>query len=210
MGNATVSDTLYHFTGFGGAGSKTQDQSFETLIKILQSSHLKLGKNSVEWGYDDEDGKRISGISFSPYMTCFTETPLEFADHHARDFGKFGIGFNIDWVISHKGQNVIYVRDGKVNNLGGAISRMITHLSIDKQSKDFPRKIMHEIIYATENMDWRHEREWRIINDKDAVAEFNPSDIDCLICLDSYVSKLITFLRANAGLAELESKIKVV
>lgn len=211
MGNVTVSDTLYHFTGFGGVGNKTQQKSFETLVRILESSHLKLCKNQIEWGYNDSEGNKISGISFSPYMTCFTETPIEFSGHHTRDFGKFGIGFKIDWVISHKGQNVIYVKDGGVNNIGEAISRMITHLSIDKKSRDFPRKIMHEIVYATENMDWRHEREWRIFSDKkDQVVEFGSSDIDSLICLEEYAPKLLSAINGHPHLTGLDSKIKIV
>jgi hypothetical protein len=211
MSNVTISDTLYHFTGFGGVGGTSNDEAFETLLKILKSSHLKLCRNEIAWGYQDSDGKKISGISFAPYMTCFTETPLEFSDAHTRDFGKFGIGFKVDWVISKKGQNVVYVRDGRVNNLGEAISRMLMHLTIDKRSPEFPRKCMHEIIYATENMKWRHEREWRIINDKpDCVAEFGVADIDCLICLESHVPQLQKFLESEKGLAGLRSRIKTV
>lgn len=211
MPNVTVSDTLYHFTGFGGGAGKTHDEAFSTLTKILGSSVLKLNRNEISWGFKDSEGKKITGISFSPFMTCFTETPIEFADGHTRDFGKFGIGFKIDWVVRNKGQNVVYVRDGEVNDLGDAISRMLTHLSIDKLSPDFPRKWMHQVVHATENMDWRHEREWRIITDKpDIVVKFVYSDVDSIICLNSYRPKLIGFLDSDPKFVGLKEKIKSI
>lgn len=208
MSNPTISNTLYHFTGFGGGAGKSHAEAFETLLAILSSSHLKLSKNEITWGFADDSGKKVAGISFSPYMTCFTETPLEFAKGHSRDFGKFGIGFKIEWVIGHGGQNVVYVKDGSVNKLGNAISRMLTHLSIDKLSPDFPRKLMHEIIYTTENMDWRHEREWRIISDTAGTSAFKVTDIDCVVCPKPHASKLADFIRAKKELAGLESRIR--
>lgn len=207
MGNVTISDTLYHFTGFGGGGGKSNEEAFATLIKILESSCLKLGKNEINWGYNDSEGRKISGLSFSPYMTCFTETPIQFSGVHTRDFGKFGIGVCIDWVVAKKGQNVVYVRDGEVNILGEAISRMLTHLSIDKLSPDFPRKWMHQIIYATENMNWRHEREWRIISDKQELVQFDFNNIDELICLKDYEKRLREFLESDKKYSSLLAKI---
>ncbi len=128
-------------------------------------------------GYSDSRGKKVTGVSFSPYITCFTETLLGFATDHIRDFGKFGIGFDIDWVIKNKGQNVVYVQDGNVNHLGETISKMPMHLKIDKLSKDFPRKRLHEIVHITENMKWRNEREWRIVGESDNLKrEFDFSD----------------------------------
>lgn len=210
MRNVTVSDTLYHFTGFGGGIGKTNDEAFSTLIKILDSSCLKLRKNKITWGYHDGDGRKISGISFWPHMTCFTETPIQFSGPHTRDFGKFGIGFCIDWVVANRGQNVVYVRDGDVNNLGEAISRMLTHLSIDKLSPDFPRKWMHQVIYSTENMGWRHEREWRIISDKPESVKFEYNNIDSLVCLKSYEAKLREFLESDSKFSELLARITTI
>ena len=207
MGNPTISNTLYHFTGFGGEDGKTSDESFETLKKILSSSVLLLSRNDVEWGYTDSEGKKVTGVSFSPYMVCFTETPLGFANDHIRDFGNFGIGFDIDWVISNKGQNVVYVQDGNVNHLGETISKMLMHLVIDKQSKDFPRKRLHELVYITENMNWRNEREWRIVDDKEGQVAFTFENVKEIVCPKEYQEKLIAFLKSDCKFNELMGKV---
>ncbi|MGZ3724566.1 MAG: abortive infection system antitoxin AbiGi family protein [Pseudobdellovibrio sp.] len=215
MGNVTISNVLYHFTGFGGAEAdgqgKTTKEAFETLKKILHSSHLRLCKNEVSWGYADEDGRRpFTGLSFSPHLTCFSETPIEYATDHTRSFGKFGIGFDINWVISHRGQNVIYVKDAAVNHIGNVISKMLIHLSIDKKSPDFPRKYMHEIVYATENMKWRNEREWRIISDKSGQADFTFADIKSLVCPKSHEKELKEFLELDAKYVGLKEKMHII
>lgn len=61
MSNVTVSDVLYHFTGFGGTG-KSDEQSFDTLLKIIKSSKLILNKNDIKWGYHDTEGNPASSV----------------------------------------------------------------------------------------------------------------------------------------------------
>ncbi|HXH32219.1 MAG TPA: hypothetical protein VNJ01_15560 [Bacteriovoracaceae bacterium] len=65
MSNKTISNTLYHFTGFGGGKGKETNATFETLKAILDSSMLRLSRNEIARGHHDSDGKKISGISFS-------------------------------------------------------------------------------------------------------------------------------------------------
>lgn len=150
-------------------------------------------------------------VHFDIPMTCFTETPVQFIEHHARTFGDFGIGMTIGWAISKRAQNVIYCEHDDPDEFGETMLEIASHEKELKKMKStirFNRRIMDSLFGATEQMYYRNEREWRVIGRMTDMVkrEFTPTevtflknDIIHLICPKSDVETLKTYVDALWG-----------
>lgn len=197
--NSTISDTLYHFT-----------KNFDTLKAIVTSSKFLLKINKREWRIGNKEGIVHHLIYDSP-MVCFTETPLQFLANHQRNFGNYGIGMKIGWAIDKGAQNVIYCEHHYPNDFANTLLEVLEHNSKLKQMKppvNFNRQVFDSLVGATEQMQYRQEREWRFIarisdlaNKTFAPTEvtFTPFDIVEFICPKSDENELREFLSKKLG-----------
>lgn len=206
--NPTQSEILYHFTGYDGANKKlkSDDDAFSTLLNILSSQELRLSINTRDWTINNPGNSHRFQIPIP--MACLTETPLWGIQNHMRSFGKFGLGFNIDWAINEGAQNVIYYKDGKSSRTINIIKDILTpqftaHGYTHKPSLDWT---IH-ILGLTEDIVFRNEREWRFIGDVDSFEggihfspngiKFQKSDVTEIFIKMKYHKELIQFLNSD-------------
>lgn len=195
--NNTISSQLYHFTGYDKTTNsfKPDDEAFDILKSIIQSGYLRLSKNDVKLHLLPNG--RISSTSVDVKMACVTETPIEYISEHIEKYGKFGIGFNIEWGLAHGGLSVIYTKKENPNGLTTVVSELADFFMSNGMLSHDLRAVtwLSKLSILTENFELRHEREWRflyapIMPDGYKGITFLPKDILSIICPKPYVSKV--------------------
>lgn len=221
MSNPSISDSLFHFTSVKGStrGAFNEDEeSFNILKSILRSRSFLMPKHN-------RSIKNVQGQTLtSPVnMACFTETPLSFVSGHMSVFGRFGIGVSFQWAKRVRAQNVVYIDEehhtpfveaavglftshmASFSKLAGKNQTMFTPGDGLFEMVPDPRYLTF-IVGSTEQFCFRHEREWRVIgaapNGQAIYTEtFDYSEIDCLICPQSYLPSLVSFVTKDLGAA---------
>ena len=195
--NVTISSQLYHFTGYDKTTNsfKPDDDAFDILKSILQSGYLRLSQNKVTFHLSS--GGRISSTSTEIKMACVTETPIEYISEHIDKYGKFGIGFSIEWGLAHGGLSVIYTQEEYPNGLATVVSELADFFMSNGMMSHDLRAVtwLSKLSSLTENFELRHEREWRFLYaptmpDGYRGITFLPKDILSVICPKAYVSKI--------------------
>jgi hypothetical protein len=206
--NLSVSDNLFHFTGIDieRGKKKPDDNAFQTLKDILESGNFRLNRNNRNWAiYADDAPPRE--MDFDIPMVCFTETPIGFLSNHIEVFGEFGIGMHLEWGIKNGAQNVLYCDSTTTNFYGKTLAGVLeyvhrTLVEGDPQARWF---WFRSLVGITENIDFREEREWRILGRTENVpgggetfepvsVSFSKKDIVVVVCPSKYISELRTFL----------------
>jgi hypothetical protein len=105
-----VSDELTHFIG---RGLKTEEQQFRLLIEILRTGWLRASYR-VDFGA----GLTIMGDTSKPLTTneavratavCFCDIPLNDLKIHMAKYGRFGLAFAKQYMLSRGASPVFYV-----------------------------------------------------------------------------------------------------
>lgn len=193
--NQTISNQLYHFTGYDKDQNtfKPDEDSFNILCSILISKYLRLSSNHI--------GSRLMGLGESiggnVKMACLTETPIEFISDHIDKYGRFGLGFTIEWALSNGGLNVIYTDKNNPNNFVHTLSELVDYFLTNGELAHERRSIQWvvQLIAITERFELRHEREWRFFRaprmlDGFLGIAFSPNDLKSIICPENFISKL--------------------
>ena len=132
MHNENMSDTLYHFTGYRVMGDselseqEKDEKCYEKLLAVLKSGYiaardynnnLQFKVGSIEVSYN-KGGHLMNGdfggFLFKGNITCYCEIPLASCGRHCKKYGKFGVGFGIDYMATY-GANVINLRNFPIN-----------------------------------------------------------------------------------------------
>ena len=121
-------------------------------------------------GTDEEiiHGKNAKYIKVTFPKVCFTEIKLSQARTHAKKYGYLGIGFHRDFILSHYGNPVFYVQNGK----GGIVVENLDLLRRYVHRDSEGRKQIEVILGFLKNMSeeddkkllYYDEMEWRILH----------------------------------------------
>jgi hypothetical protein len=195
--NKTISNQLYHFTGYDKINNafKLDEDAFNILQSILGSQYLRLSPNEVEVHLPA--GGLISSTKVNVKMACLTETPIEFISEHIDKYGKFGLGFSIEWALTNSGLNVIYTEKNNPNSFAHTISELGDFFRTNGMLSHDRRAIswIAQLTVITEKFELRHEREWRFLRapkmlDGYSGIAFSSNDLHTIICPEYYVSKI--------------------
>lgn len=111
---AYVNNTLVHWTGRG----QTDSAALAALTSICDEKILRL---SYCPNYVSEEHRKESA------MVCFTDIPLWHAKEHCRIFGRFGIGFKKEKMISYGAKPALYTTAehfSRIKQLSRLLERM--------------------------------------------------------------------------------------
>jgi hypothetical protein len=125
---AYLGETLYHFIGTG-----SDDDLMELFDSIVQRGLLMTVGNKD--GTLDRFSFEVEGNAIESYeimqkaRVCFTDIPDDKLHNHSGEYGKFGIGFSRQTIISWGGNPVFYVPNHIVpGSLAAMMSALIRSL----------------------------------------------------------------------------------
>jgi hypothetical protein len=201
--NPSISSQLFHFTGVNKERGffKPDVEAFATLKKILNSKYLLLSPNRIQLLFP-QDSILMEKIELIIQMACLTETPIEFLTDHIKLFGKFGLGFTIDWALRNGGQNVIYCDSHSPNSFAHTVSEIGNYFAMNGMAHDirFIRWVS-ELAAITENFEYRNEREWRFLRasniDDQLAIPFQGDDLKTVICPRNFIMGVEEIMRIN-------------
>lgn len=171
-----ISNTLTHWT----SRDKPDARSFEIIKEILKSKKLLLQ-------YCPNYPNLPDNRQLRTMMVCFTDIPLKFSAEHCMRFGRFGIGFSKERMMSYGANPVLYTTpemNERVENYISLIGRLQgeetdrpwrdANLNNDIgdryqfSSEQFDAMselagLMQNYKYSDESVDY-NQREWRIID----------------------------------------------
>jgi len=192
-----MSSQLFHFTGFDKSNGsfKPDIDALEILKRILQSHHLLLTPNKVHLKLP-KIGDLLSEIDVGVHMACLTETPLQFIAGHIAKYGKFGLGFTIEWALRNGGQNVVYCDSNAPNSYTHTVAGIGGYLIRNGAAYDIQKvSWIAELAAITERFELRHKREWRflrapIIDDKLRGIKFSTEDLQTIVCPRLHIAQI--------------------
>lgn len=213
--NETVSSQLFHFTGFDKSNNayKPDEDAFNTLQSILYSQYLRLSTNEVEIHLPQ--GAHARSINVKIKMACLTETPIRFLSQHMKKYGKFGLGFSVEWALINGGLNVIYVDNNKPNSFAQTISELEWYF-IENGALAHDRRaisLITQLATITERFEFREEREWRFFRapkmpNGDLGILFTSTDLQTIICPHKFIPRIqeiLTKINMNPKIISTES-----
>jgi len=151
-------------------------KEFDTLTKILESSSLRL-----LYSKEDFFMKNLKVSSAAHPMVCFSKFDIEKIDNETITYGKYGVGFSIDWANKNKVNPVLYIDQNSMAALGlGNLLRARRNKESSKlpdnlrlpimQLKCFTKNVRGYNSYFKErDFDFESENEWRYVPDKKAI-----------------------------------------
>ena len=165
-----INDELVHWTG----RKRSEDEAFRILRSICDEQVLRLPYCP-----------RYAQEGFQPKtaMACFTDVPLRHSKEHCGKFGKFGIGFHKERMISYGANPVFYTtgshleRMREVYNLTSSLYELYKDRDWreDVEPYQFTDKeflALHEISEFTQEYSYKnndstdylnyYQREWRL------------------------------------------------
>ena len=192
-----MSSQLFHFTGFDKVNGsfKPDIDALDILKRILQSHYLLLMPNKVHLKLP-KIGDLLSEIDVKVHMACFTETPLQFISGHIAKYGKFGLGFTVEWALRNGGQNVVYCDPNASNSYAHTVAGIGGYLMRNGAAYDIQKvRWIAELAAITERFELRHEREWRflrapIVDDKLRGIEFSSEDLQTIVCPSLHIAEI--------------------
>jgi len=205
MTNPTISSQLFHFTGVDKIrGSfKPDDEAFNTLISILKSRVLQLRPNTIDLVLPKGVGI-ITNLKANASIACLTETPIQFIHGHILKYGKFGIGFDVNWALRNGGHNVIYCDRKAPNSYAYTISELGNTLYFNGMLAHDKTATLSffKLTFITEDFEFRDEREWRFIQAPKIIGEipsieFFPEDLKTIVCPESFINQVKDSLKAS-------------
>ena len=114
MDGPYVSPELFHFVG--RAHPNDDDANYAILSKVLASETVSHSPHERGWGIHsysiDSDGRLFDGSLIVPTMTCYCDIPFTSLGIHVAKYGKFGISFRREPLISYGARPVMYVPIG--------------------------------------------------------------------------------------------------
>jgi hypothetical protein len=145
----------------------------------------------------------LSEIDVGVSMACLTETPLKFIASHIAKYGKFGLGFKMEWALRNGGQNIIYCNRNAPNNFTYTVAGIGGYFIRNGAGHD-PQKALWIAALAaiTESFELRDEREWRflmapLVDDKFRAVEFSSNDLQTIVCPKAYIPDIEKTLRVE-------------
>jgi len=195
-----VSEELTHFTG----RDKPDEDSYGLLVKIIKEElltyppHDKSG-NLPPISIINGEANFSSNKMINPDCVCFCDIPVNDLRIHMKKYGKFGLSFSKNFLISHGANPVFY---NALNSLCGSIERgryfngqMSKFNELFNQwlrEKDQDKVSLYQFLYydilsffqffddKKNEVDFENyymEREWRVIGD----LKFKIEDIQRVI-----------------------------
>ena len=162
-----ISDTLTHWTGRG----KTGEQAFSVIKSILTNREL--------WLSHCPNYPNLNRHEMKPIMVCFTDIPLHLSEEHCERFGKFGVGFKKENMMSYGASPVFYTTphlDEKIDTLISLVHDLRQY-EMDRQLREgfenfqYTTEQLESLIetfgffqnykYRDDSVDY-YQREWRI------------------------------------------------
>jgi hypothetical protein len=108
-----VADELTHF--IGRALRPNEEAQFELVLRILRSGQLlikgdpRYTKETQGATHFDPTKPLSEGGFFVPYTVCFCDIPLADLQIHMKKYGRFGIAFSKEFLLSKGTHPVFYV-----------------------------------------------------------------------------------------------------
>lgn len=150
---------------------------FTSKYKYIKSI---IESNSLRLSYCEEDfymGKRKVSSSAHP-MICFSEVEIKHLSYKNISYGRYGIGFTIDWARQNKINPVIYINQNSIAANGLA---SLLKARRNRQDSKLPDKLRLPIMQLkcftkneqgynshlqVENFNFKNESEWRFVPNK--------------------------------------------
>jgi hypothetical protein len=108
-GQRYVSNELTHFVGRALRNDEDRYQLLLTIIRTGFLSHPPHDPGISGNVHVDQQGKFSDNEMFRPEVVCFCDIPFDDLELHAVKYGRFGISFSKEFLVSRGGNPVFYV-----------------------------------------------------------------------------------------------------
>lgn len=115
MSQGYISEYLFHFIG---KGILKQEDQYKLLKKIIEEGWLSFYPHdrNLSFGVTEINSMVTRKLEemFNPNCVCFADIPLKELSFHSSKYGKFGIGFTRDFLVSKGANPVFYIEKNSV------------------------------------------------------------------------------------------------
>lgn len=161
-------DPNHYFVHFTSFNNKTDEESLNNLLSILQKGFL-FSENEVAPTLD-ENGEIFNLMNIE--MVCFADITREYYLQHKAQYGQFGICIDKNFIRKKGGQPVIYSDQYNKDSINNKILKNLRDVTNYFATNNFDRdknilKIMSSYYLfqaMTQPLETKEENEWRVID----------------------------------------------